>query len=339
MTALSKYQRLETFGLWRSTADAQRREVLVSFRDATLILSDSRSELALGHWSLPAIVRLNPGQMPAIFAPGVDGDETLELEDSDMVAALETVQRAVAAKRPRPGRGRLGLLAAMFVAVAALAVFWFPVVLVGHTAEVLPVSKRVQIGRVILGQITPRTGVACAQPAGVAALTRLVDNLLGPNAGVQVLIMPDVPKASLSLPGGFLVLNRGLLDLEDSPELVAAHILAELLRGQAHDPMLDVLDWAGLRATLALLTTGDLPTVALQGYADRLLVASPARVLPAALLAAFADKGVPASPYARHLPLTEAAPLLAGDPLAQTPPPAALASDADWVRLQGICGG
>ena len=102
----------------------------------------------------------------------------------------------------------------------------------------------------ILGQITPRRGVACAQPAVVAALTRLVDNLLGPNAGVQVLIMPDVPKASLSLPGGFLVLNRGLLDLEDSPELVAAHILAELLRGQAHDPMLDVLDWAGWRVTL-----------------------------------------------------------------------------------------
>ena len=35
MTALRKYARLEASGLWRSGADAQRRDVIVSIGDAS----------------------------------------------------------------------------------------------------------------------------------------------------------------------------------------------------------------------------------------------------------------------------------------------------------------
>jgi len=35
MTALDQYVRLESGGLWRADADAQRRDVAVSFGDAT----------------------------------------------------------------------------------------------------------------------------------------------------------------------------------------------------------------------------------------------------------------------------------------------------------------
>ena len=50
MTALKEYARLESGGLWRADADAQRRDVIVSFGDATLVISDS-AERALAHWS------------------------------------------------------------------------------------------------------------------------------------------------------------------------------------------------------------------------------------------------------------------------------------------------
>ena len=40
MTALSKYDRLEASGLWRPTPQDQRREVVVSIGDATLVISD-----------------------------------------------------------------------------------------------------------------------------------------------------------------------------------------------------------------------------------------------------------------------------------------------------------
>ena len=56
MTALQKYERLEATGLWRETPDGQRREVVVSIGDATLVISDL-NDTALTHWSLAAVER------------------------------------------------------------------------------------------------------------------------------------------------------------------------------------------------------------------------------------------------------------------------------------------
>ena len=78
------------------------REVVVSFGDATLVLSDG-SGLPLAHWSLPAVTRLNPGQSPARFAPDEGGSETLDIEDAEVTAAIETVTR------DETGRGLLKL--------------------------------------------------------------------------------------------------------------------------------------------------------------------------------------------------------------------------------------
>ena len=107
MTALKKYQKLESPGLWRDTPQDQRRNVVVSFGAASLILSDPKTDLALSHWSLPALERRNPGALPALYAPGHDASETLELDDADMIAALETVQAALATRKARPGRLRI----------------------------------------------------------------------------------------------------------------------------------------------------------------------------------------------------------------------------------------
>ncbi|MES2548418.1 MAG: hypothetical protein V4630_01840, partial [Pseudomonadota bacterium] len=106
MTALRKYQRLECGGLWRETPQDQRREVLVRFGEATLVLSDPKSGTAISHWSLPAIERLNKGEDPPIFAPGPEASESLELTDPDMIAALGAVRHAVQAATAKPGRLR-----------------------------------------------------------------------------------------------------------------------------------------------------------------------------------------------------------------------------------------
>ena len=41
MTALKQYQRLESVGVWRPDPEAQRRNVTVSFGDASLAISDN----------------------------------------------------------------------------------------------------------------------------------------------------------------------------------------------------------------------------------------------------------------------------------------------------------
>lgn len=66
MTALDKYVRLESGGLWRADANAQRRDVGISFGDATLVIADTAGR-PVAHWSLPAITRLNPGtRLPSL---------------------------------------------------------------------------------------------------------------------------------------------------------------------------------------------------------------------------------------------------------------------------------
>ncbi|NOX74880.1 MAG: hypothetical protein GXP03_15105, partial [Alphaproteobacteria bacterium] len=93
MTALKQYEKLEAPGLWRETADAQRREIYISFGDTTLVIRNHKDEV-LSHWSLPAIIRLNPGVMPALFSPDISAAETLEIDDDTMIDAIEKIRAA-----------------------------------------------------------------------------------------------------------------------------------------------------------------------------------------------------------------------------------------------------
>ena len=106
MTALEQYDRLEATGLWRETKTSQNIEVLVSFGNASLILSDFTGN-PLTHWSLPAVTRLNKGKTPAIYSPNSYGIETLEIDDETMVIAIEQVRKTIKSRRPRKGRLRI----------------------------------------------------------------------------------------------------------------------------------------------------------------------------------------------------------------------------------------
>lgn len=339
MTALREYQRLESPGLWREAPESQRREVIVAFGDATLVLSDSRSARALAHWSLPAVVRLNPGGMPALYAPGPEAGETLEIEDETMVSALEKVHVLIEARRPHPGRLRSWLLGGALAAVLALGLFWMPDALVTHTASVVPFAKRQEIGRMVLADVARLAGSPCAAPQGARALERLRARLMGGNPG-QIVVLRAGLAGAAHVPGQIVLLGRPLIEEHDTAEVAAGHVLAELQRAEASDPLLRLLHWAGFVPTFRLLTTGDLPPDAVAGYAETLLTADPAPAAPEALIARFAAAGVRSGPYAYALdPSGETVlALIEADPFAATPPPAPALSDGDWVALQGICG-
>lgn len=338
MTALRKYQRLESLGLWRDGAESQRREVVVGFREATLILSDPKTEMPLSHWSLPAVVRLNPGELPALYGPGSEPFETLELDDSDMIAALETVRGALSRSRPRPGRLRGLMLGGGAAIVALLAVFWLPGALIERTAAMLPVSKRAQIGQMALRDLTRVTGVPCATPLGTAALRRLGDRVFGTGAPPQILVMRTGLNGAAHLPGRVILLGRPLIETAQGPEAAAGFALAERMRAEADDPVVPILRHAGLRATLRLLTTGDLPEDSVAGYAETLLRSQSQPIADEALLTRFRAAGLPSSPYAYALDASgeTVLPLIEADPFAGTPPRPVL-DDGDWISLQEIC--
>lgn len=342
MTALKKYARLESTGLWRDEAQGQRREVIVRMGEATLILSDPRSDQVLSHWSLPAVLRLNPGQRPALYAPGEDAAEELEIADTDMIAALKAVQSAVRAATPRPGRLRGSLTAVAVLAILAVAVLVLPGVLVRHTATVVPAAKRAEIGQRALDDITRLTGQPCDGAMGLPALARLSERIFGGEDTPILYILPEGLARPAHLPGGVILLPRSLTETGEDAQALAGAALAEGVAAAAADPMLDILHHAGLVDSFRLLTTGDLPPEALDGYGEAFLRRDSALSPATALAAAFEQAQIPMTPYARALGAmglsAEAAALEAADPFKNLIP-SPLLSDSDWVALQSVCSG
>ncbi|HMO07732.1 MAG TPA: hypothetical protein PKD10_08800, partial [Paracoccaceae bacterium] len=298
MTVLAKYARLEARGLWRDLPEAQRREVVVNLGDATLVMTDPRSDVPITHWSLPAVQRMNPGETPALFVPGPDSAESLELSDAEMIAALETVHRAIASARPREGRLRGLMLGGALAGVLAAGVFWLPDALVAHTASVLPPATRDAIGRMALADLSRVAGAPCQARAGRDALIRMAVRLFPSDDAPALSVVREGFEGALHLPGRHVVLSQALLVEADGPEVVAGRVIAERLRSAAADPVVPLLRHAGLIATLRLLTTGALPPGSANGYAEVRLAAEPAPLDPEAALAAFRRAEVATAPYA-----------------------------------------
>lgn len=313
----------------------------MQFGEASLILSDLRTEVPLTHWSLPAVLRVNPGQMPAIYRPTDDPDEeceSLELDDSAMIEAIETVRSALTRRRRRKGRGRRALALTSLALVSLAAVFWLPDALVAHTSRVVPFVKRQEIGRELLGAMTRYTGAPCAAPEGLQVLAKLSARLFGTDGPQLVILREGLPPETTShAPGSHLIIDRRLIENYEGPEVLAGHLLAERARIDLVDPLEELLASAGLRATFQLLATGNLPKGTLAGQAQTRLQTPQFAVPDEVLIQRFAEARVTLTPYALSLRDPSRTPALqAADPL----PPAKAAPlmyDADWLALQNIC--
>ncbi len=339
MTALKEFARLETEGKWRTAPDAEPRAVMISFGEATLVLTDG-SGRPLTHWSLPALQRINPGDRPAVYAPDAEVSETIEIDDDTMIGAIEKVRRAIASRQPRPGRLRQGTIAGGVGLVVLVALFWLPGALMRQTLTVVPPGKRSEIGATLLGMVQRITGPTCRDPLGTEALSRLRDRVLGRGTPGQIVVVPKGLAGPLYLPGGIVVLPAALLDSTEDPAVVAGHVLATAASRDESDPLDDLLHESGFGTVLKLLTTGDIPTEALQAQAEHLTKTPAPRADDDVLLDWFGAARVPIGPWARATDPTgvEAAVLVAADPAADQSGGPVL-SDGDWVSLQGICRG
>ena len=339
MTALKQYQRLEALGLWRASPHAQRQNVAVSIGDATLTLTDL-NDTPLAHWSLPAVQRLNPGVTPALYAPSADPEEpeSLEIDEPEMIDAIETVRRAVKRRRPHVGRLRLLITTAILVAALVFAVIWLPDALTRHTVAVLPEAARAAVGQRLLERVRRVTGSPCDDAKGQAALDRLTTRLLGAGTTGRVRVVASGIDGARHLPGGIVLVNRAQVEDYEVPDVAAGYILAETERAAEADPMVALLDHAGPFATARLLTTGMLPDGVLDSYGEVLFARPPAKVAAEPLLARFAEAGVRSTPYAFALDQTgeTTLALIEADPVSSDDA-APLLSDADWASLQAIC--
>jgi hypothetical protein len=341
MTALKGYQRLESTGIWREGPDAQRRDVVVSLGDATLVIMDT-SGRALAHWAIPAVARLNPGQTPPIYHPDGDPTERLELpeDEVDMIAAIEKLRKAIHKDRPRSGRVRWLITSTIAATALGLAVFWLPEALRDHAVTVAPRVKRAEIGEALLSRITRVTGPRCKDTLGSGALVRLKTRLFPDRPNLRLVVVPGGAREAAYLPGGTIVLNKILLEDYEDPAVVAGYALVEAQRARSDDPLGDLLHHTSLISVVRFLTSGDLPASALDSYAEWVMTQSPPPLPLPTILNGFEAAGVAAAPYAYALDTTgeSVLGLIEADPYAgKVPPP--LISDGDWISLQNICEG
>lgn len=337
MTALREYERLECSGLWRANADEQRRDVVASFGNATLVISDNAGR-PLSHWSLPAIVRLNAGAMPAVFTPTDDAEETIEIDDKLMIEAIEKVLKSVAKSHPKPGKLRHFMTVGLLSGTLALAIFWLPGALMRQTMSVVPMSKRTEIGAVILGHVQRLTGARCSNAEGAAALEVLHRRLFGSTSEGQIIVLPQLAQGAVALAGGLILVDRKLIETVTDPAITAGYIVAAAQTRAETDPMAAVLKSVGLRQTVGLLTSGELGAEALEDFARTVTEAGPENPKDRAIIQAFTAAKIPTGPYAYARDMTgqETRALIANDPFAERDEPEIL-DDANWVRLQGIC--
>jgi hypothetical protein len=282
---------------------------------------------------------VNPGELPALFTPGrlEDGTpaETVELDDPDMIAALETVRSTLIRRRPKPGRLRgAGVLVGGAVAVI-FTLFWLPEAMIRHTASVLPAATRVQIARMVLADAARLTGTPCVEPLGQRGAAALAQRLSSQGVA-QIDVVRDGVADAVALPGGEVLLSNKLVVGLQDPEPVAGYILAATLRAAESDPVLAILRHAGLMATLRLLTTGHLPAAALDGYAEGLLGTPAAALSDQALLTRFKEAGLSSTAYAHSVDPDGKTTLASADPYKGVSP-APILNDNDWISLQGIC--
>lgn len=338
MTALRKYLRLESPGLWRETPSAQLREVVVGLREATLVLSDPKTEMALAQWSLPALTRLNPGKLPALYSPGEDDPETLEVDDRDMMAALDTVRTALERRRPKPGRLRGVLLGGFGAVIGSLAVFWLPGKLIDYTAAMLPPATRSELGKLALQDLTRVTGSPCTGKDGTAASVAL-GLRINPTHPPHVLVVRDALQAPLVLPGDLLILPEKLVQAS-TPDVIAGYIITATGQAAVADPMQPLLEKAGLVATVRLLASGEIAADALDGYGQTLLTPRAITLSDEAKLAAFTAAKITSQPYAYALDKTgeTTLSLIEADPFPAGSQPEVL-SEPHWQALQNICQG
>ena len=260
MTALKEFEQIEAVGIWRADAEAQRRDVIITLGDASLTIFDMQDRV-LAHWSIPAIARENPGQLPAIFHPDGDPDETLELGDESdvMIEAIEKLRKAVAKSRPHPGRLRLTSALVIVGAVAALGIFWLPSAVLNQTLSVLPGVKQREIGNAIVASARRFTGVECSTQEAEIALSK-VANRIAPTSELKLHVVPDGLTDTLALPGYHFLIGRSLVEDHETPEVLIGYLLAENRRANgATGTIRNVLESASFVDNVRLLTTGALP--------------------------------------------------------------------------------
>lgn len=270
--------------MWFDGQSSRPNPVIVRFGEATLTLSGA-DDVPLAHWAL-ASLRTLPDQSDGkrlVLVPAPDSDERLVLSDAEMIAAIRTVCPDLNRHRaPKGSWRRLIIWGGGAVASVLLIVFVIVPALAERMAVLIPPAQEEALGEQVLAQVSRVFGQfnqvrTCDNPEGLAALDKMSARLAPhyeSHVPVKVQILDHPMVNAFAVPGGYVVLMRGLIEGAENPEEVAAVLAHEIGHVIHRDPTRLTLRSAGSAGILSMLIGDVLGGAAIAIMTDAVINAS-----------------------------------------------------------------
>ena len=373
MTALDDYAKLEAAARYFDGHSAEPRDVVLSFGERTLMIVGFDDQ-PIAHWPLASLRGVGkPGDAVAQLVPDPASDERIALEDQEMIAAIRRVcpNLYVLPVSRRKVRRVAVWGAAALVSVAVILLVLIPA-LADRLAIYVPPEREQALGDAIAGQIGEMLGsgdggptLICTSPEGARALERMVVRLAPPADlpyPLRVSVVDNRLINAVALPGGRVLIFRGLLDAAETPEEVAGVLAHEFGHVINRDPTRGVLRAAGTAGIIGIMLGDVFGASVIAAASDAVLNASHQREAETradeAAYRALAGAGLPSRSFARFFERLDEQNGPAAGPLryiASHPGPAGRAeraaaadtigddpfvpvlTDRDWIALGNIC--
>ena len=270
---------------------AQRRQVFVSLdaQNRRLIIHD-HSGAELDIWPLETLRRLHDdaGIGLVLRSGAVDpGEARLVLSNARAIAAIKAACPNLS-KTTVAGRtwGKIAVWLGASATALALMIFGIVPALAGRLAVFIPPEREVRVGSAVLRQIElilskEEAGVwRCTNPKGQAALEHMVQALQHGQEfpyAIQVGVVDHKMINAFALPGGHIIVMRGLIEMSETPEQLAAVMAHELGHVAQRDPIVQALRAAGTAGLLSLVLGDATGGTVLALIGERLITAKNSR--------------------------------------------------------------
>jgi len=198
-----------------------------------------------------------------VVAPANDPLHRLHVPPGEIARLIRLNAPALHRREPVQNKRRIAAWAAGAIASVSLIIFVLVPVMANQLAVLLPPAGEKALGDATFEQIRNALGDAdflpvdvCEAPKGLAALAKMEDRL---DAGrdlpypVTVAVLDHDMINAFALPGGRVILFRGLIEAAENAEEVAAVFAHEIGHVVNRDPTRDALRLAGSIGVLGLI--------------------------------------------------------------------------------------
>ncbi len=233
------------------------------FESVVVLHRDTGREVA--RWPLADVIEYREEERTGLYVIGPrEGDARLHVIGGGIIRDAKAVLPGIkGAGVPWPMLRKVGVLTVGALGSLALLIFVILPAMAAQLAQMIPPDREVAFGKTVRGQVERVFGakktddLLCEGPAGEAALAAMTQRVLGdatvPYDSLSVVVFDHGLVNAFALPGGHVVLFRGLIKEAEHPDEVAAVLAHEIGHVAARDPTRIALQTAGSAGLLGLV--------------------------------------------------------------------------------------